>query len=363
MTDWFGDRSGSYTFRRVKWPSWEEAEDYGNVTGGTIERSALSDVKDSGSLTFVGDAPPNGDLVRIYYNLGGESRPMATMFAACEEPTLAGGYSTGTLDLTGALSVLANRKHGAPYTVAAGTNAVGLAAEIAEGCGLVVNNPGASSYAVGEDHTFEVGDSYLKVVNWLLDAAGYASACTDERGAVCMLPYVEPTGRTPSFEFEDGERSIMLPEVVRSCDLSDTPNVARLWYSTDEESLYASCSNVDPDSPVSLPSLAGREQTLVETVSELSGDTQAERIANLKAMAEAKLVDNSAQVEYVKLKHPWVPIAPNDAVGVRYSAAGLEWRGSVTNMRTDLSADAMCETSARRFVRTSFKTKTEGGVA
>lgn len=57
--DWLGNRSGeAFTFRRVTWPDWLEAEDYGQMTGGSLELSAFSDLKVTATLAFEGDEPP-----------------------------------------------------------------------------------------------------------------------------------------------------------------------------------------------------------------------------------------------------------------------------------------------------------------
>lgn len=69
-----------------------------------------------------------------------------------------------------------------------------------------------------------------------------------------------------------------------------------------------------------------------------------------------------AKVEHVKMAHPWVPIAPGDAVSVDYRAAGIGWGGCVTSMRIDLSPECRCDTELRRFVRSELKTETEGGI-
>ncbi|MFR2626064.1 MAG: hypothetical protein ACLS89_00170 [Collinsella sp.] len=60
----------------------------------------------------------------------------------------------------------------------------------------------------------------------------------------------------------------------------------------------------------------------------------------LKAKAKTKLVDNSSSIEYVRWEPPWVPLLPNDAVGIDYLTAGLNWRGAITEqeMRSEDTA-------------------------
>ena len=67
--DWYGNRHDeTYTYTRVSWQDWKECEDYGTITEGSIELSAESELKTSGSFTFDGgEAPDINDLVRVYY--------------------------------------------------------------------------------------------------------------------------------------------------------------------------------------------------------------------------------------------------------------------------------------------------------
>lgn len=371
MADWLGTRSGRFFARAVTWPGFEEGADYAHMTGGEVELSAFSDVKAKGTLKFEGEPPSAYDLIRIYYGFTdalGESEtvPVATMQVGAITPTVTGdsrlGHSQrGSVALEGTLAVLRDVELNAPYTVPAGALAVSVAASLVSGAGLPVSVTDESSYAMRSDYTFAAEDAnLLAIVNKLLGFAGYASAWTDAMGTVMLTPYVDPTGRTPVFTFEEGQRSVMLPEVPYSNDWASTPNVARLVYSTEDEVLAASCSNVDPEHPASLVRRGGRERTVAESVSELSGDTADERLEALKAKAEAKLIDNSAEIDYVEVGCPFLPLAPNDAIEVRY--ASLDWRGAITNCKFDLGDDSSATVQARRFVRTALKVQTEGQV-
>lgn len=363
--DWLGSRSEQLIYRRVVWPTMQEAEDYACITGGSLELSALSDLRASGSLDFSGGIVPNThDLVRVYYRFTDErgdtgTFPLATMFCGASGPTYNGRNVSGSLDLESVLRVPLGRSYGMPYTVKAGTNAVAKAMEIMESLGLATNNP-KSSYVLSRDHVFDSGDSYLTVANWLLDAASYASCYPDAYGVVQMAPYVEPQERAEAWRFDDSRYSIMQPEVVLSDNAESICNACRLSYETDEESLWAATLNNDPNSPASIVN-RGYEVTLTEQVSELAGETQEARLANLKAQSKTRLIDNSAGIEYVEWAHPYVPISPNDSAAIDYSMARLEWKGAVTNMQIDLAASMQCKTKARRFIRKGFETETVGG--
>ena len=70
MIDLFGNRANeTYTYRRVSWPGFTEGADLGNVTAGSVELSAFSDLKATCSFQYEGGTEPStNDMVRIYYS-------------------------------------------------------------------------------------------------------------------------------------------------------------------------------------------------------------------------------------------------------------------------------------------------------
>lgn len=366
---WGGWAHERYVFRRVKWPSWEEGEDWPQITGGEVELSAFSDLKVTGSLSFEGaEVPDDNDLVRVYYGHTDSSgieklAPLATMLFSAPQPEYDGMTVNGTLDCQSTLAILAAKSYGAPFIVTAGTKAVQKAMELVESLGLRVNNPDKSAYVLSSDHTFNADEAnYLSIVNWLLDAAGYASAWVDAFGIVQMTPYVEPLERPISITLADDENSILYPELSKRCDYSDTPNVVRLIYETDVETIVASATNVDPDSRASL-SVRKYEVTYSESISELSGETAAQRLGNLKTLALQKLIDKSSGIEYVDGQCQYCDgLEPNNAIRVDYVRAGIDWSGAITNVNVKLELGMPASFSARRFIRTGFKTEIAGEI-
>lgn len=375
MTDWYGNRADErYSYRRVKWSPgspghFGEMESYGNITSGSVELGAFTDTKSSCSFEFEGGTPPDTtDLVRIYYSFTddkGETAetPIGTFFVTYGDVMYVRDgdelNASGSAEGSSVLSALIERKLGAPYTVDAGTDCVNAAKTLVEGFGLPTNNPDSPGILTTSAHTFEPDDSWLTVVNWLLTSANYQACYPDPYGNVMMVPYVDPTGRAVIQTFRDDSRSIMRPEVSTANDWMETPNVARLYYSTDEECIAASASMVS-GARASLNGRGGREVTLVESVDELEGSTQADRLANLKAMARQRLIDQSAEIEKVTLTHAYVVIQPNDAVSIEYS--DMTWKGNVTNMQIELSPSTQCQTQLRRFVSNSLMIETDGGI-
>lgn len=368
MTDWLGTRTGRFFAREVGWPSFEEGADYSSMTGGSLELSAFSDTKAKGTLSYVGEPPDASKLLRVYYTFSdaegaSETVAVATMQVQLDDTTHEGaaahGYSqSGKARLESMLKALADVELNAPYTIKAGSQAVAEAARLVTSRGLPVNAPEGSAYTVKADTTVKADDAnLLAIVNKLLGLAGYSSAWVDAYGVVQLTPYVDPSEREVVFTFEEGARSVMLPEVPRSNDYASCPNVVRLIHSTDDEVLTASSSNMDPDHPASLPSRGGRELTLSDSVSELDGETADERLDALKVKARERLLDASSLIDYVTVTCPFLPLAPNDAVSVEYA---FEWRGQVTNYTIDLGDDSSSRLKARRFVKRALVTEEDG---
>ena len=372
MADWrTGSRTGGFFFRKITWPDFKDAELYEDAIGGALEMSALSEVKVNGTLQFDGTPPDPDHLMRIYYGFideagDYESVPVATMQVQAAKPTVTeetdGTARQGTATLVSVLQILKDVDLNAPYTVKAGEQVIAKAMSLIADHGLPTNNPDSSAYALSRDYTFPADKAnVLHIVNTLLGFAGYSSAWVDANGVVQVTPYVEPSDREAVITFESGKDSIMYPDMGYENDWGGTPNVVRLSYSTDDEVLTAYAKNVDPAHKASLPSRGGREKTLSDRVTELAGDTQAQRLANLKAMAVSKLVDNSAEIEYAEVSCAYMPIVPNDAAHVRYG--GVDWKGAVTNYKVNLSDDSDSVARVRRFTRTALRIDSGGEVA
>ena len=281
----------TYTYRRVDWTTWQEGADLGNVVSGSIELGAFTDLKATCSFAFQGgEAPEQDSLVRIYYSFtdeDGESGQymLGTFLIAYANVTQTDDRVSGTCDGYSVLKVLADRKYGMPYTVAAGAYPINEAVSLITSLGLKAHKGNDSSYQLTSDHTFEPDDSYLTIVNWLLTAAGFAAVTPDAEG-VCQIQ--RPSAHGVAFAFDAGAYSIMYPSVSTENDWQSTPNVVRAYYEDDTVGMYAYASN-DSGSKASLANRGGRELTLYESVSELDGATHSDMLDNLKAYALTKL--------------------------------------------------------------------------
>ena len=164
----------------------------------------------------------------------------------------------------------------------------------------------------------------------------------DAEGVVQMKPSYA-AGRDATV-FVNNDRSIMYPQILRTNDWQKTPNVVRLIYNSDEACIAAFAKNVS-GSRASLASRGGREITYFEEVSDLSGTS---RTNALKDLAEKELMEKSADIEYVRFEHAYVPMTIFDPVEIHY--ADLTWNGTADNITVDLSPSTKTQTRIKRIL-------------
>lgn len=358
---WDGNRlHEAWTFRRVTWPALEESADYGNVTGGSAELSALSDLRASCSFTFIGgDVPEVDDMVRIYHSFEDDrgERHEAVVgtflvsFEAVAYEYLNGAMvPSGTIEGRSVLAVPKARMSGRPLCAEAGENPVGLAIALLDELGVSHNNE-ASDYVLTSPHVFEKGDSWLTIANWLLSAAGYQALSPDAYGGVEIKRYVGPDERGVEAVFGTGGH-LVTGRYERRSEWASKANVCNLSYESDSECLLAS-ARLESGAQWSL-SDRGYEVTINEDVAELSGETSGERLSNLEAMAAKRLMDNGFETVHISFEAPYYPIRPG--ANVMLDMVSKE-TGSITNVQIPFGG--LCKYDMRRTVPHELNVTTE----
>lgn len=360
-----------FTFRKVDPDTWQDGEEIGGIKGGDIELSAFTDYKARLTMSFYGPEPPEHDsLVRVWYSFMDDDdeayeAALGTFKVAYsewdEEPVYEGGelagvaYS-GKANAAGVLRMADQDGPTMPWTEPAGALAVQRAAEIISACGLRVTVADQSTYALRSAHTFDAGASWLAIADWLLAAAGFRSAQPDPMGRIVLQ---RPHGAAePLWGFAPGEASIMEGPMGVSNEWQEGFNTCRLFYSDEAGAVWAVARN-ESGSRMSVD--ARGVQSLREEVTQLDGATADERLAAIKAMALARVEDGAVELEHFKVSHPYVPLRPYDSIAA--GAGGERRAGEATNITIKLEPDAMCETSARRFIAADIRTSVTGGKA
>lgn len=195
------------------------------------------------------------------------------------------------------------------YSVGAGTPIIPTVQALIESTGETRIAVTGSDVTLGSALTWEAGTSKLRVINDLLQAAGYWSLWCDGSGQFRVEKYVDPASRPVAYSFQHGESSVHMPDWSRVQDMASVPNrfVAVGQGDEDTAPLVGVALNENPDSPFSFQS-RGRWITATEE------GVEAESQAIIDAYAARKLRDAMSPVSKLTVTHKMLDLEPNQLV-------------------------------------------------
>lgn len=245
------------------------------------------------------------------------------------------------------------------YAVAAGTLILQEVRNILASAGEFISINEASTLATSTGMVWEAGTTKLKIINDLLDTAGYNSLWMDGYGNFQVTPRVLPANRSINYEvlgfprvLRDGEKSIYRPDWNRQRDSFDVPNkviAVEAAGGEDAPALVGQWTNEDPDSPYSYVR-RGRWITHTLDSVETPEGTDFEKITFLNNRARATLVQMSAVQAQVKVTHLPIPMRVSDVLQFAHAPAGIDARHVVTSIDLDLSPLGMMKSSLQEVI-------------
>ena len=168
------------------------------------------------------------------------------------------------------------------------------------------------------DFVANQNDTWLTFLIDLLKQAKY-EYMLDEMGRILFAPVQEITALQPVWTYDDGNSSILYPDLDLDHDLYRVPNVVEAIYSDSNEYYYARVVNDDPNSPTSTIR-RGREITYRDANPAIIGDPTKDQI---QEYAE-NLLKQLSSIEYsVTYTHGYCPVRVGDCVRLNYNRAGL----------------------------------------
>ncbi|WP_435298543.1 hypothetical protein [Timonella sp. A28] len=312
------------------------------VSGGTLSFSSASTIKTSGTVIVQGGTV-DWTKVRLQPVLviNSEEYPLGIFIPSAPSQTVTSAGSNGAVELLDRLTVLAEDVTDAWMSLPVGTVVTTAITEIIASTG---ENPGAitpSTAATRTVMTWEPATPKLRIINDLLDAAGFFSLWCDTDGQYQVTPYASPQDRPIAWVFGTSTREVHSPTYTSEQDLYAIPNrvVAVSSAAGEAEELVAVATNENPESPYSYQS-RGRWITHPEQNVETTGQSA------LLAYAQRRLQELSSATATRVIKHGYLPLRLNDAVifdGKRHV---------VTSMSIPLDPTKLVETTLREVVDT-----------
>lgn len=297
------------------------------VTGGKLDWSIFTPIRDSGSLELALPASVARSIrwdrvrVRVRWDMTHPEHaqhPLGVYLATSSETTYAGDWARVPLTLHGLTTLLARVRTTSTLTMAAGTLITDRVTQLIIDAGIRRYAVTPSLAVLSGARSWEPGTTYLSVVNDVLAAAGYFAVYTDPLGVVRADPYVTPSGRAIRHVFADDHQGLYLPGWKLALDDWDTPNRVTVIQrvSGDTAPLVAVVTDDDPDSPY--------------RYAERGGWVDAERIeidapdlATLTAAGRRRLTEAQSSVQTIDYTYGYLPLVEHDAVRFTNTAAGL----------------------------------------
>ena len=196
FTDW-------YTFRLVDLDANVVRDRLEGVSGGVLDGNVATPIRWTGSINL--EAPPDWDLWRtriqpIYHRTGKPDEVVGTFHARPETWSIARNRHATSLALYDLTVHVQEDETSHVWTETAGAVVTDRVQAILDGIGLRTSvTPSAET--LRRDLVFEETVTKLRVINDLLDAAGFFALHTNNLGQFQVRPYVPPQQRPAVYSF------------------------------------------------------------------------------------------------------------------------------------------------------------------
>ena len=320
MVDWTKSMEQEYEYYEVDPLTWKDKTRIDDIKTTNISYDLNTDTLGSATIDIInmlGEA-----YIRIYLvtsqNGDKERHPLGTFLVQTPSSTFDGKVSTVSMNAYTPLMELKENNMPLGYTLLEGDNIMDEAYKITrEQCRAPIVAT-TSKEVLASDFVANTSDNYITFLSDLIAQAKFEFGL-DELGRVLFNPIQDPKTLQPKYTFDDGNSSILLPEVQLKHDLYGIPNVVEVICTAKDKVYYAKVKNEDTSSPTSIQR-RGRE--IVYRVSDL-GLPGIPNQAQVDEYAE-NLLKTMSEVEYqVTFTHGYYPVRIGDCVRLNYKAAGL----------------------------------------
>lgn len=320
MADWTRPMGQSFEYHEVDPGTWRDSRRISTVEGASLVRD--SSQATLGSATIDADGTFGEGYVRVYLvteqDGATERHALGTYLVQTPTSSFDGRRASASMDAYTPLVELSETSPPLGYYVDAGENVMAACASL---CARHMRGPVVAAVApdaLGAAFVADGDETWLGFVTALASSAGH-SLSLDETGRLLFSPDADPSAMQPVWTYDEGNSSILYPEVELTRDLYGVPNVVEVVWSDEHDVYVARVSNDDPNSPTSTVS-RGREIQHREENPDLPGTpTQ----AAVEGYARRRLRELS-QVEYeVFYRHGYNGVRLGDCVRLDHPRAGL----------------------------------------
>lgn len=320
MIDWTASMKQTFEFYKVNPDMWRDEELLTTIQSCNIDRDSTS--LTLGSATLDTTEVMDECYIRIYLiaSQNGETYkfPLATVLAQTPSTKINGMVSSTSIDAYTPLIELKDRLPPIGYTVPKNANIMDTASDLVSENVRAPVVAAKNSTLLYSDFTVNVNEDWLTYLNQLISNAKFQFDL-DPMGRILFSPKQDAGALQPVWTYDDGNCSILQPDITNSRDLYGIPNVVEVIYSTASGYLYSRIVNDDPNSPISTVT-RGREVMYRDTQPKFQNEPTQEEIDKYAV----QLLRNLSSLEHtVKYTHGYCPVRVGDAVMLDIKSAGL----------------------------------------
>ena len=352
MIDWLSSMQQTFEYYVVNPDTWKDEKLIDNVISCTINRD--SEAETLGSATIDVSESLGECYIRVYLitiqNGVKEKHPLGTFLVQTPSSSFDGKIRDVSMDSYTPLLELKESPPPLGYYIAKDENIMDNAYRLVREHARAPVVKAECDTNLFNDFVSDTDDTWITFLIDLIANAKYTFSL-DEMGRILFSPKQDTASLQPGWTYDDGNSSILYPDLEMDHDLYGIPNVVEVIYSSGNEHYYSRVVNDDPNSPISTIS-RGREIVYRETDPSVIGDPTSDQI---QEYAE-KLLASLSTLEYtVTYSHGYCPVRIGDCVRLNYSRAGLN------NVKAKVISQTIeCEPGCKVTEKAVFTTKLWG---
>lgn len=349
MPDWTSSMQQTFEYYVVDPESWKDIKLLDTVKSCSITRDAEAETLGSASFDIsesVGERYIRVYLVTIQNGIK-EKYPLGTFLVQTPSSSFNGKTKDVVMDAYTPLLELKENQPPLGYTVLKNEDIMSIAYRLTRDSARAPVVETESKTKLFYNFVADPNDTWLSFLTDLIANAKY-NFDLDEMGRILFSPRQDTASLQPVWTFDDGNSSILYPDMSMDHDLYGIPNVVEVIYSSGSNSYYAKVINDDPNSPTSTVS-RGREIVYRVTDPDVIGDPTQNQI---QEYAERLLRELSSLEYTVTYTHGYCPVRVGDCVRLNYERAGF------TDIKAKvISQDISCKPGCPVTEKAVFTTK------
>lgn len=348
MPNWSASMQQTFEYYIVNPNTWKDEKRLDNVKSCTITRD--SDVETLGSASIDITESVGECYIRVYLitiqNGVKEKHPLGTFLVQTPSSSFNGKIRDVSMDAYTPLLELKENRPEIGYFIPKNEKSMDMAYRLTrEHVRAPVVRPDGDAVN-SMDFVADTNDTWLSYLGDFISNQLYTRPiegtdkvkdgvtrykfALDELGRILFAPEQNVESMQPVWTFDDGNSSILYPELSMDHDLYGIPNVVEVIYSSGQDNYYARVVNDDENSPISTVN-RGREIVHRVINPSLAGIPKPSQIDEY---AEQLLEELSSPQYAVSYTHGYCPVRLDDCVRLNYSRAGI----------TDIKAKVVSQT-------------------